>query len=255
MDSIFEHYKRTGYLHHAYIIEGQKGEILPVLLSAFVQHIGITTQGNPDIIILECPTFGIDESRDLSLQQSRSGFSAPATKTSGGFSGRIFIIGAESFTEEAQNALLKTFEEPTPHTHFFVIIPRLHILIPTLKSRVVLVNGKNTSSLKDEVRDFTEKFLDSSSLTERFAFIKKITEVKKGEVVDREKIRRILDHLERILYTRLVRKEPAIRGQGDIFREIYKTKTYLADRGSSPKMLLEHLAMELLQRSDLGPNS
>ena len=79
---------------------------------------------------------------------------------------------------------------------------------------------------------------------------------KKGEQVDREKIRRILDHSERILYTRMAgpplgSSTPKLLGNetskwtGDIFREVYQAKTYLADRGSSPKMLLEHLAMAL----------
>ncbi|MBI3633993.1 MAG: hypothetical protein HY228_00010 [Candidatus Yonathbacteria bacterium] len=245
MDSIFEHYKKTGYMHHAHIIEGQKKEIVPVLLSALEQHLGISAQGNPDFTILEYQSLGIDESRDLSLRQSRSGFNVPTNKTTDGFSRRIFIISAESFTHEAQNALLKTFEEPTPHTHFFVIIPRLHILIPTLASRALLLRREELFSPKDEAEELAEKFLDTSLLTERFAFIKKLTETKKGEVIDREKIRRILDYLERMLYTRLAGKESAIRGRGDIFRDIYKTKTYLADRGSSPKMLLEYLAIEL----------
>lgn len=250
MDSIFEHYKRTGYLHHAYIIEGQKEETVPILLSVFEQYLGISVRGNPDFTILEYQSLGIDESRELSLQQSRSGFSAPATKTIDGFSRKIFIISAESFTHEAQNALLKTFEEPTPHTHFFVIIPRLHILIPTLKSRVVLVNGRAPSSPKDEAGDIAGRFLDSSSLAERFASIKKITEVKKDEVVDREKIRRILDHLERMLYTRFAGGKMGVE-QNNIFHEIYQTKTYLTDRGSSSKMLLDHLAIEIPLKNQL----
>lgn len=232
-------------MHHAYIIEGQKEKIVPILLSAFEQHLGISVQGNPDLAILEYQSLGIDESRDLSLRQSRAGFSAVANKATDGLSRKIFIVIAESFTFEAQNALLKTFEEPTPHTHFFVIIPRLHIILPTLCSRVVLISEQNLSSHKDEARSFVEKFLDSSSLAERFAFIKKLTETKKGEVVDREKIRRILDHLERMLYTRLAGAKTNVLNQSNIFREIYATKKYLADRGSSPKMLLDHLAIEL----------
>ncbi len=233
MDSIFEHYKRTGYLHHAHIIEGELASVVPVLLSAVERHMGIVVKGNPDLSVIEYQSFGIDESRELSSRQSRAGF---GDSGKGGPSKKIFIISAQSFTREAQNALLKTFEEPTEGTHFFIIIPRLDAILPTLKSRVVFV-GHRMSDKKDEIKVVAEKFLDSN-LEQRFAMIKKLTEVKKGETVDREKIRNILDYIERILYTRMAGL-PA----GDIFREIYQTKTYLADRGSSPKMLLEHLAI------------
>ncbi len=233
MDNIFEHYKRTGYLHHAHIIEGVHNEVVPVLVSALERHMGIIVKGNPDLTVLEYQSFGIRESRELSLWQSRAGF---ADSGKGGPSKKIFIIGTGSFTREAQNALLKTFEEPTAGTHFFIIIPRLDTILPTLKSRVIIVEPKLQPS-EDETKTIAEKFLDST-LEQRFAMIKKITEVKKGEQVDREKIRRILDHIERILYTRMAGKP-----SGDIFREIYQTKTYLSDRGSSPKMLLEHLAI------------
>lgn len=245
MDSIFEHYKKTGYLHHAYIIEGGREEMTSTLLSALRQYMGIHTLGNPDLAILEYQSLGIDESRDLSQRQSRRGFSAPTAGGKDDLPRKIFIICAESFTEEAQNSLLKTFEEPTPHTHFFVIIPRLHIVVPTLRSRVVLVRAQNVLQSKDETKDFAEKFLNTQSLEERFAFIKKLTEVKKGELIDREKIRSILDHIERMLYTRFAGEKFDMSKQNDIFRGIYRAKEYLADRGSSPKMLLEQLAVEL----------
>ncbi len=234
MDFIFEHYKRTGYLHHAHIIEGVYDEVVPMLLSAIERHMGIVMKGNPDLTVSEYQSFGIAESRELSLRQSRAGF---GDSTKGNPLQKIFIISAKSFTREAQNALLKTFEEPTSGTHFFIIIPRLDTILSTLKSRVVLIDGRATSVKEDATKALAEKFLDST-IEQRFAMIKKLTEVKKGETVDREKIRRILDHIERILYTRMAGKP-----SGDIFREIYQTKTYLADRGSSPKILLEHLAI------------
>ncbi len=245
MDSIFEHYKRTGYLHHAHIIEGVHTSVVSTLLFAIERHMGIVAQSNPDLTVLEYQSFGVAEARELSLRQSRAGF---ADSGDCAHSKKIFVISAESFTREAQNALLKTFEEPTAGTHFFIIIPRLDIILPTLKSRVILIEGSQTSLKEDDTKTLAEKFLDST-LEQRFAMIKKLTVASKGltrhdpagskgEAVDREKIRRVLDHIERILYTRMAGKP-----SGDIFREIYQTKTYLSDRGSSPKMLLEHLAI------------
>jgi len=237
MFDFLEHYKKTGYLHHAHIIEGESATLAPLLLAALERHMGIVAQGNPDLSTISYDSFGIDEARALTEMQSRAGLSEGARK--------IFIVSAPSFTREAQNALLKTFEEPTAGTHFFIILPHFNTILPTLKSRVVLVSPKDVQN-HDDTSALAKKFLDAS-LEERFAMAKKLTDKKTGEVVDREKIRRVLDHVERILYTRLAGL-PAQAGKkegNEIFREIFQAKTYLADRGSSPKMLLEHIAMAL----------
>lgn len=232
MNSLFDHYKKTGYLHHAYIIKGAYDEVAPPLVDALARHLGIETKSNPDLTVISYDSLGINEARALSDMQTRHPF---------GGARKIFIIGAKSFTHEAQNALLKTFEEPTAGTHFFFIIPHTDAILATLKSRVILTDGRPTSISKDEAKELAEKFLNGT-LADRFAMIKKLTEHKKGESVDRDMLRRILDHLERTLYTRLAGKKEG----SDIFREIYQAKTYLADRGSSPKMLLEHLAISSL---------
>ncbi len=274
MDSIFEHYNRTGYLHHAHIIEGVHAEVVPMLLHAIERHMEIVVKGNPDLTVLKYQSLGINEARELSSRQSRASFSESAKRPDplnpairGGSpakdspSLKFFIISTQSFTQEAQSALLKTFEEPTDGTHFFIIVPQLDTILPTLKSRVVFVRCP-TSDKNDETSVIAEKLLNST-LEQRFAMIKKLTvaskgltrhdsalvasirltrhdsaESKKGESVDREKIRRILDHIERILYTQMAGKL-----DNDIFREIFQTKTYLNDRGSSAKMLLDHISL------------
>lgn len=239
MDHIFEHYKKTGYLHHAHVIPGVHDEVAPLLLSALEKHLNIETNGNPDVMVQFYDSLGVDEARILKGAQTRAGFDGAR---------KIFVIGTKSFTPEAQNALLKTFEEPTAGTHFFIILPRAEMLLPTLKSRVLVVSG--TATHEDETRVLAEKFLDSS-LEGRFAIVKKMAEKKAGETVDREIFRRMLDHIERILYTRtaanqLIRVSDQNRSAtANIFQEIFQAKTYLANRGSSPKMLLEHIAIVL----------
>lgn len=232
MDHIFENYRRTGYLHHAHVIEGSYDTIALALVLALAKHLGINTKCNPDLVVNFYESLGVDEARELKGAQVRAGF---------GNARKIFVIGANSFTREAQNALLKTFEEPTEGTHFFVILPRAEMLLPTLRSRVLMVFSGSVS-IEDESKVLAEKFLDAS-LEGRFAIAKKIAEKKSGEMVDRELFRRILDHIERILYTRTAGKRDD--ATASIFREIFQSKTYLADRGSSPKMLLEHIAVVL----------
>lgn len=231
MDHIFEHYKKTGYLHHAHIIEGVHEVVAPALVLALARHLGIETKGNPDFVERFYESLGIDEARELKSAEKFAGF---------GSSKKIFIIGAESFTHQAQNALLKTFEEPTVGTHFFIILPRKEMLLPTLLSRVLVVSGDVANT--DDSKVNAEKFIDAT-LEGRFAIAKKMAEKKAGEIVDRELFRRMLDHIERILYTRTAGKRDD--ATSNIFREIFQAKTYLSNPGSSPKMLLEHIAIVL----------
>lgn len=224
VNNIFDHYKKTGYLHHAHVISGAPEEVVPFLTDTLREHLGIAVEGNPDLFIQAYETFGIDEARALTEKQARAAW---------GDARKIFIVSTPVLTREAQNALLKTFEEPTVGTHFFLVVPHLELLLPTLRSRVVLVGGKGGGRGENEEKKIAEEFLDSS-LEKRFALAKKI-----GEMHDREKTRRILDQVERMLYTRLAGK----RGTEQIFHDLYQVKTYLGDRGSSPKMLMEQIAI------------
>lgn len=247
MDHIFENYKRTGYLHHAHVVLGVHADVLPGLLDALVKNLGIEPKGNPDLTVKFYETLGVEEARELKSAQTRAGFGADR---------KIYIIGADSFTPEAQNALLKTFEEPTAGTHFFIILPRAEMLLPTLLSRVLVVSGgallssrprlrpgrefANSESADSDAKELAERFIDGS-LEERFAIAKKMADKKAGETINRELFRRMLDHIERIMYSRTTGKQN--ESTVEIFREIFQAKTYLANRGSSPKMLLEHIAM------------
>ena len=49
MFDFLEHYKKTGYLHHAHLIEGESATLVPLLLAALERHMGIVAQGNPDL--------------------------------------------------------------------------------------------------------------------------------------------------------------------------------------------------------------
>lgn len=230
MDQIFEHYNKTGYLHHAYVIEGTHESVVPLLVSAIERNLDIVARGNPDFMVTRHDSFSITDARALKNVQTRASWSGAR---------KIYVISALSFPHEAQNALLKTFEEPTEGTHFFIILPRAEILLPTLLSRVLVVEDKKAVANSDASL-FVDKFL-AATLENRFVMIKKLAEKKDRDTVDRELFRRVLDQMEQALYTRSKVKgeEPSL----NIFSEIHKAKSYLATRGSSPKMLLEHIAM------------
>ncbi|MDD5152705.1 MAG: hypothetical protein PHS95_01730 [Candidatus Pacebacteria bacterium] len=238
LDEIFNHFKKTGYLHHAHMIKGDAKVLIPILISSLKENMGIAAVGNPDVTILNYESLGVEESRILAEMQSHSAFKQSESDKDCTCN-KIFIITTKSFTNEAQNALLKTIEEPTAGTHFFIIVPRIDTVLPTLLSRMIFVDETKRHKEPDEDDQIAELFL-RSPFRDRFGISKKLSEIKKDGTVDREKIRHILDHLERILYERTAGKLSE-----HVFRELYEIKTYLSDRGSSPKILLDHLVLAL----------
>ena len=76
-------------------------ESIDVVL-ALVGKEGINTENNSDIYIRTYTHFGVDEARELRERTSTRGLEGR----------RVFIVVATGMTTEAQNALLKTLEEP-----------------------------------------------------------------------------------------------------------------------------------------------
>ncbi len=218
--------------HHAYFIEGST-ETVPALLE-FLESCGIACQANPDVSILEYSTFGIDESRELGKQQIQTAVSSDAQ------SKKIYILTVGSFTSEAQQSLLKMFEEPAPGVHFFVITPDIETLLPTMKSRAQLIKNQN----KENDSKPGQKFLDLSK-PERLAYIAKIIkshDKDENSVLLKEETLGLINSIETALYKG---KNFQQLTQSDFlaFDELSKARDYLQMRGSSVKMILENLAL------------
>ena len=143
--------------HHAYVVEGQKDFILPILVETLVSKFGVNTKANPDFTQLHFESFGIDESRKLKEMQSSKSISDGK---------RFFIISTNNVTVQAQNSMLKMLEEPGENTHFFLILPTLSILIETLLSRVEkleILGGEKKEGIEtnmDMIRSYLNKITD-----------------------------------------------------------------------------------------------
>ena len=117
-------------LHHAYLLEGEGSVIVPELLKFMEKELKLVIRGNPDIWLGKFQTMSIDDARMIKETQSTKPISGDR---------RIFIIELNAVTHEAQNALLKVFEEPAQGTHFFIISPSSDIFLPTLRSLLLSV--------------------------------------------------------------------------------------------------------------------
>ena len=232
MQAIFDSYKKGGVLHHAYLISGTTGDVMPELKVLISRELGFVTVGNPDFWVGEFETFGIDDSRAIKELQSRRSFAGER---------KIFVLCAHFFTREAQNSLLKVFEEPTAHTHFFIITPNTESLLPTLKSRLFLITPhrhqeSQESSRNDEAfsaRDFLKR-----SRAKRLELLKDIIESK-----DKNRAILFLNELEHALYQVSAKGGSMTKDVRETFTEIGTYRSYLNDRSPSIKILLEHIAL------------
>lgn len=200
--------------HHAYYIEGPpslfdayKNEVKPFWARAFER-------------------FGIEDARELSALASLKNF-ADST----------FFLAVSSMTTEAQQALLKLFEEPQRGTTFLVLLPH-GILLPTLRSRMLPypIKGDALDQSSSRRRLGAEQFL-SAHKKERSDFVAKLLKDEEGA---RERARELVNALEVELSKNM---EDARAREG--LQDLAKVRDYLRDRSPSLKMLLEHLALTL----------
>lgn len=196
-----------------------------------IEREGEAGRGSADLYTRIYAHFGIDEARELTERAATRGIGAR----------RVFALAMPGMTLEAQNALLKTLEEPPADALFIFVIPSPEMLLPTLRSRMqTLSAGPESASADSEAA----RFLDSSP-TDRLKLIEPL--LGKGED-DRRDIAAIitfLSSLERMLEKRAA--ESRARGAPLSGKEgieaVYRARKYMGDKGALVKPLLEQVAL------------
>lgn len=128
---------------HAWLVTGPPGSGRSVAARAFAASLQCPQGGcgvcqactttmagtHPDVTLLatEKVVIAIDEVRDLIMTASRS--------PSGGRWRVIIIEDADRMAERTTNVLLKTIEEPPPHTVWVLCAPSVQDVLPTIRSR------------------------------------------------------------------------------------------------------------------------
>jgi len=155
---------RTDRVSHAYLFAGEKGSGKKLLAGVFAM--ALECEQSPDDACLFCAschkaqnlnhpdiirvthdkpaTISVDEIREQVVE----------TAELKPFEGRykVYIIAdAEKMTPQAQNALLKTIEEPPAYAVFLLLAASAEALLPTITSRCVTINMKPLTDA--QVRD------------------------------------------------------------------------------------------------------
>lgn len=131
--------------HHAYFLAGDAEEGIERSLAWIEKELGLGASGNPDVIVFRYDLFSVEDARAVSES---------AHRTSALGKGKAIVMSARRFFHEAQNALLKTFEEPPEGTYLFLIVPSEGVISPTLRSRLLPLPGSETESMHELAEAF-----------------------------------------------------------------------------------------------------
>ncbi len=214
--------------HHAFVIEGEAEEGIDVARAWVEKELKLKIEQNPDVIILRYGLLSVEDARAVYESAIQAPFRGSA---------KVLIIAASRVYHEAQNALLKLFEEPPQGTYLFLVLPTLGALLPTLRSRVQILN---VGHRKSYIPDVAEEFIKATR-EKRSALVKKLTsggdEEERRE--NREEAIAIVSGVEATLREQGVEKHKAT------LTDIATLRTHLYDRSAPVKMILEHLSLVL----------
>lgn len=202
-DSCINHLQRAikeGQVSHAYIICGEKGtpkrEISQAFAAALVGEKAITN--NPDIIYISSEGKAAIPIKDIREKLTDTvtirPFSAPK---------KIYIIdGADRISIQAQNALLKTLEEPPEYVVIILLAESLDALLPTVKSRCIQIFTRpnsigeivNSAEFRD-LKNLVEELVLSTFVTKQCSIPEAIQKVIEA-AENKENAYKILDLLE-----------------------------------------------------------
>lgn len=141
----------TGEISHAHIIVGEDGIGKSNLAKLLAINIlgGHQDRNYVDIVNYRCKksSFGVDDVRDIVGEVSKKPFEGDKKV--------IIIHDGNKMTVQAQNALLKTIEEPPKGVFIILLCESLELILDTIKSRCQIY--KLTPLTKDEVKFYIER--------------------------------------------------------------------------------------------------
>lgn len=160
----FQTAMKSGKISHAYILNGEKGSGKHILARTFAAALNCEGENRP---CGECHSCRQAESKNhpdivevmhdkpnsISVEDIRTQLVDDVTIRPYSSPYKVYIVGdAEKMTPQAQNALLKTIEEPPEYVVILLLTTNASALLPTILSRCVMLNTKPVPDA--EVREY-----------------------------------------------------------------------------------------------------
>lgn len=219
--------------HHAYLVTGDMEQGTEAALRFAGRVLGTDVAGNPDVVLLTYGLFSVEDARTFKDAVMR----APVRGAQ-----KVVIASATRFFHEAQNALLKVFEEPPEGTFLILVLPSDGIVAPTLRSRLLpLPGGEEQRSIPKLAQTFIE-----AGKGEREKMIEKLLDRTKSDKDDEKAAARadillLIEGLTMAAYAARVKApSPALTA---FLADLNAFTPILHDRAAPLKPILEHVLL------------
>ncbi|MEK7602348.1 MAG: hypothetical protein AAB472_02590 [Patescibacteria group bacterium] len=221
--------------HHAYYLTGDREEAIETARAYGAGELNLSGENNADLIVERYGLLSVDDARRI----IRLALQAPLVGEQ-----KLLVICVERFFHEAQNALLKIFEEPPESTTLILVIPSEGDLLPTLRSRLLRLSERGASELSPEVATFIK-----ASASEREKLITKLLDrIKSDKEEEKQAARGEALRLVEGCMTQ-------VHGKFATARNASETRAFLSDmnrflpilheRSAPYKLIFEHLQLTM----------
>jgi DNA polymerase III delta prime subunit len=227
--------------HHAYYVSGETEQGIARARTYVSEQLGIEVVANPDVMLLRHGLLSVDDARKI-----RS--IAELSPTTG--SQKVLIISAIRLFHEAQNALLKLFEEPPAGTVLILIIPSEGMLLPTLRSRLLVLPVVNdVAGVTDSISIEAQEFLKAGKVEREKIFTKIVDRSKSDKDDEKQAARlsaiRLVEGLMRDAHTKwqAEKASPKKKELQLLLEDLNAFIPILHERSAPLKLIFEHLQL------------
>lgn len=244
---------------HSYLVSGgsesQRREEALELTRRFLGNPPKDLTTSPDLKIIdgqEKNSLGIGEIRQAQEFLKLKAFESQAKV--------VLILESQILTVEAQNALLKTLEEPPPHSFLILTAAHRDLLLATVASRCARVDlspthktGSGPSELASEPTNNSDQilFLLRAGYADRLNFL----EEKSKLFGKKESVLKILDDWFFSLAELFRVERVPNKAWRQAARELLSVKKILLASNVSPRNLIEVYLLALPERIDAAPTA
>lgn len=182
-------------------------------------------ENDPDFVIFdpESESIGIELIRELKYKIGRKPFQRTL---------KIFFIPrAEKLTLQAQNALLKTLEEPPQHTYIILSCRNPDLLIPTIVSRCQIIYLSDQNQINENLSPLFIKELFSKNPGQRIDAISQYTK-------NKDEAGQFCNAALKTLHGNLTSKQLAFNCN------LILNSLKLLNQNINPKLVLENMVLE-----------
>ncbi len=230
--------------HHAYFITGD-GEEGITLAHVFIEReLQLPISENPNVTTLRYGLFSVEDARKLRSLAELS----PTVGTE-----KVLVVSVTRLFHEAQNALLKLFEEPPAGTTLILVLPSEGMLLPTLRSRLLPLPSSSgafaDAGTSGAISDVAQEFI-SAKAAEREKLVTRIVEKAKSDKDEEKQAARLaaiqlVEGLTIYTYQKwVVEKDMKKRTEQQLLLDdLHAFLPILHERSAPLKLIFEHLLL------------